>query len=103
MARGVEIQKKVAGIERVLTPEALSFVEKLHRQFNSSRLELLRQRVQRQTELDAGKTYTFLPETESIRRGDWRVASTPDDLQRRWVEITGPVERKMMINALNSG
>jgi malate synthase len=103
MAHGTAVQKGIPGMEKILTPEALSFVEKLHRQFNPTRQELLRQRAQRQTELDAGKAYSFLPETESTRRGNWRVASTPDDLQKRWVEITGPVERKMMINALNSG
>jgi malate synthase len=103
MARPIAVERATRGSEVILTPEALSFVEKLHRQFNPTREELLRRRAQRQAELDAGKLFTFLPETESVRRGDWKVAATPDDLQKRWVEITGPVERKMMINALNSG
>src|SRR5215813_6383041 len=103
MARPIAVEKATQGSEVILTPEALSFVEKLHRQFKATREELLRRRAQRQAELDAGKLFAFLPETENVRRGDWGVASTPDDLQKRWVEITGPVERKMMINALNSG
>jgi malate synthase len=103
MAAGIKVEKTTEGAEVVLTSEALKFVEDLHRRFNPRREELLRQRARRQAELESGKLYRFLPETESVRRGDWRVASTPDDLQKRWVEITGPVERKMMINALNSG
>src|SRR5499427_2982242 len=103
MAAGTKVEKRSAAAEGVLTPEALKFVEGLHRRFNPRREELLRARARRQAELESGKLYRFLPETESIRRSDWRVAATPDDLQKRWVEITGPVERKMMINALNSG
>ncbi len=103
MAAGIAVEKKAPGSDVVLTSEALGFLEKLHRQFNARREELLRHRTERQTELDAGKLFRFLPETEDVRRGDWRVTSTPDDLQKRWVEITGPVERKMMINAFNSG
>src|SRR5215831_2747978 len=103
MAAGIKVERRGAAAEVVLTPEALKFVEGLHLRFNPKREELLRARAHRQAELESGKLYRFLPETESIRRSDWRVAATPDDLQKRWVEITGPVERKMMINALNSG
>lgn len=87
----------------ILTPEALTFLAKLHRQFNSRRTELLERRVQRQKALDAGRLPDFLPETQSIRDGDWKVAPVPKDLQNRRVEITGPTDRKMVINALNSG
>src|SRR5216683_1562016 len=103
MAAGIAVEKTSRESKAILTPEALSFVEKLHRQFNPRREELLRQRARRQTELESGKPFTFLPETEKVRRDDWRVAPAPEDLETRWVEITGPVERKMMINALNSG
>jgi malate synthase len=87
----------------ILTPEALSFLAKLHRQFNKRRIELLQRRVQRQKELDAGKLPDFLEETKDILNGDWKVAPVPQDLQDRRVEITGPTDRKMVINALNSG
>ena len=101
---GVEVVgHEVAGSERVLTPDALDFVVRLHRRFNPRREELLRRRAERQRRFDAGELPDFLPETEPVRRGEWRVAPTPPDLQDRRVEITGPVERKMMINALNSG
>ncbi|HZH63189.1 MAG TPA: malate synthase A [Metabacillus sp.] len=91
------------GYQQVLTPEALRFIEKLERTFGSRRRELLQQRVKRQREIDAGKLPGFLAETEHIRNGSWTVAPIPDDLQDRRVEITGPVDRKMVINALNSG
>src|SRR5258708_506892 len=81
----------------------LSFVARLHRQFNPTREQLLARRASRQLEFDSGKMPDFLPETRKVRESDWRVAPTPPDLQKRWVEITGPVERKMMINAFNSG
>jgi malate synthase len=87
----------------VLTPEALAFLAKLQRAFNSRRLELLRRRAERQAALDAGQLPTFPPETANIRAAEWQVAPIPADLQRRHVEITGPTERKMVINALNSG
>jgi len=87
----------------ILTPEALTFVGTLQREFGARREELLQARVARQAELDAGKPYDFLPETKHIREGDWTVAPIPRDLQDRRVEITGPVDRKMIINALNSG
>ena len=88
----------------VLTPEALAFVADLHRTFNARREELLAARAERQARFDAGELPGFLPETASVREDDsWSVAPTPADLQDRRVEITGPVEPKMMINALNSG
>jgi malate synthase len=87
----------------ILTNEALEFVAGLQRRFDGTREDLLRRRAERQARLDAGELPDFLPETREIREGDWRIAPVPDDLQDRRVEITGPVERKMMINALNSG
>ena len=91
------------GFESVLTPEALAFVVDLQRRFSGERKRLLAARVERQKRLDAGEKPDFLPETKSIREGDWRIAPLPDDLKDRRVEITGPVDRKMIINALNSG
>ena len=87
----------------VLTPDALEFVSLLHRELNPTRLALLDRRHERQRALDAGERPDFLAETRSVREGDWRVAQAPADLQDRRCEITGPVDRKMMINALNSG
>lgn len=87
----------------VLTPEGLEFVARLHRELNPARLELLERRHVRQLELDGGALPGFLPETRHVREGDWQVAPAPADLLDRRCEITGPVERKMMINALNSG
>ena len=89
--------------ERVLTDDALAFVARLHREFNPTREALLRARVERQRELDAGASPGFLASTARVRESEWRVVPAPRDLQDRRVEITGPVERKMMINALNSG
>jgi malate synthase len=104
MGKGIEVLRKPpAGAEAILSGEALGFVESLHRQFQPRRRELLERRAKRQAEFDAGSLPDFLPETESVRRGTWTVADTPADLKQRWVEITGPTERKMMINALNSG
>lgn len=101
---GVEIAAPVsAEFAEILTPEALEFVAKLHRKFNATRRDLLQRRIERQTRLDAGELPQFLPETAAIREGDWTVAPLPADLQDRRVEITGPVDRKMIINALNSG
>ena len=108
------IQTNVAGVDllapppseaaHVLSDEALAFVASLQRRFDATRQLLLERRRDRQVRLDAGQRPDFLPETAAIREEPgWRVAQTPPDLQRRWVEITGPVERKMMINALNSG
>ena len=87
----------------VLTPEALAFVADLHRTFNATREARLRGRAERQAEFDAGAVPDFLEDTRTVREAAWTVAPTPDDLQKRWVEITGPVDRKMMINAFNSG
>ncbi len=87
----------------ILTYEALALVANVHREFNARRVELLKRRGQRQAELDAGKLPDFLPETEDIRKSPWTVAPIPADLQDRRVEITGPTDRKMIINALNSG
>jgi len=87
----------------ILTPEALSFVASLVREFGNRRDELLQKRVERQAEFDAGRLPDFLPETAHIRNGSWTVAPIPADLQDRRVEITGPTDRKMIINALNSG
>jgi malate synthase len=89
--------------EEILTAEARAFVTRLHRELNPTRLELLERRQERQRSLDAGANPGFLAETRQIREADWRVAPAPADLQDRRCEITGPVERKMMINALNSG
>ena len=99
---------KEASIEReldaqILTPEAVCFVETLHREFNPRREDLLARREERKSRLDAGELPDFLPETQSIRDSDWTVAPIPKDLLDRRVEITGPVDRKMIINALNSG
>ena len=88
---------------QILTPDALALVAKLHREFETRRQSLLAARQARVAELDGGKLPDFLPETRSVREGDWTIASLPADLQCRRVEITGPVERKMIINALNSG
>jgi malate synthase len=87
----------------VLSPEALAFVERLHRELNPTRLQLLERRQERQRELDDGVNPAFLAETHAVREGEWQVAAAPPDLQDRRCEITGPVDRKMMINALNSG
>jgi malate synthase len=87
----------------ILTPEALAFVVGLQRTFNEQRKELLEARVARQRRLDAGERPDFLKETKAIRESEWTVAPLPQDLLDRRVEITGPVDRKMIINALNSG
>ncbi len=89
--------------DEVLTPPALAFVAGLQRRFGERREQLLTARRERQDRLSAGEQPGFLEETRAVREGDWRIAPTPGDLQDRRVEITGPVERKMMINALNSG
>ena len=92
------------GYDRILTQEALEFVVALERKFGARRRELLAARAERQKKFDAGELPNFLPETKSIREGDWKIAPIPKDLLDRRVEITGPVDnRKMVINALNSG
>jgi len=93
----------VEGAEHVLSPEALGFVGELHRRFDGRRLRLLAARAGRQERLDAGELPDFLPETREVRESDWTIAPVPADLLDRRVEITGPTDRKMVINALNSG
>ena len=101
---GVELTRTdAAHTADVLTPEALGFVAQLHRSFNPERLKLLEDRARRQARLDAGETPDFLPNPIESRDPDWRVAPAPADFDDRRVEITGPAEPKMMINALNSG
>ncbi len=101
---GVEIKGKMhERFSSILTPQALNFLGKLHREFRHCRKELLKRRAQIQAEMQAGKMPNFLEQTASIRQGVWEVAPIPTDLQKRWAEITGPTDRKMMINALNSG
>jgi malate synthase len=87
----------------VLTPDAVEFLTELERRFGPRRRELLAAREARAQRLRDGELPDFLPETREVREGDWRVAPVPDELQDRRVEITGPVDRKMVINALNSG
>ena len=89
--------------QEVLTPEAMHFLADLERAHRSRRRELLQKREEIQAAIDAGDLPHFPAETREIREGEWQVAPIPDDLQKRWVEITGPTDRKMMINALNSG
>ncbi len=89
--------------DEILTPAALSFVADMHRHFDGVRKRLLAMRVERQKRYDAGELPDFLPETQHIRDGNWKIAPIPKDLLDRRVEITGPVDRKMIINALNSG
>jgi malate synthase len=108
MALSISERIEVTGGEpphgaRVLTREAMEFVARLQRRFNVAREALLQQRRDRQVALDAGERPTFLAETAWIREGDWHVADAPPPLRDRRVEITGPVDRKMMVNALNSG
>ncbi|MDE3011359.1 MAG: malate synthase A [Pseudomonadota bacterium] len=101
---GVQITLPVPPVAKeILTPEALAFVVELCRRFEPARQELLARRVARQQEFHAGKLPDFLPETAAIRSGDWKVAACPAELQDRRVEITGPTDRKMVVNALNSG
>jgi malate synthase len=101
---GIELRRPaVPGADRILTPEALAFVADLHRRFEPVRLDLLHRRKERQAELDAGVRPDFLVATREVRDGAWTVAPAPADLDDRRVEITGPAEPKMMINALNSG
>jgi malate synthase len=104
-SEGIEILGNVTDdFATVLTPAAVEFVAKLHRAFDTRRHELLGRRERRQQELDAGKLPDFLPETREIREREWTAAPIPADLQDRRVEITGPSsDRKMVINALNSG
>src|SRR3954467_12536377 len=92
-----------AEFSQILSEQALEFLARLHREFEPRRQELLARRAARQKEFDGGKRPDFLPETKSIRESDWRIASQPQDMLDRRVEITGPTDRKMVINALNCG
>src|SRR5256714_1881900 len=104
LPQGVEILGKIAPrFDMILTTEALAFVAKLERTFRDRRLECLQRRRQRQAALDRGELLDFLPQTKSIRESDWKCAPIPADITDRRVEITGPTDRKMVINALNSG
>lgn len=101
---GMEIRAEIKpGYEQILTPEALELVARLSRQFEPRRQQLLAARAERAKRLDAGERPDFLAETAHIRAGGWKIAPIPPALECRRVEITGPVERKMVINALNSG
>ena len=101
---GIEITGEMApGFEEILTPEALHFVASLERRFGGERKRLIEARAEFQERIDSGENPRFLAETKDVRSGDWKIAGTPADLQDRRVEITGPVDRKMVINALNSG
>jgi len=112
-ARAVSAVPKSAGLKingemgprfgEILTPAALNFLAELHRKFEATRKQLLARRTDRQHRFDAGELPDFLPETKHIRDAEWSVSPLPADLLDRRVEITGPVERKMIINALNSG
>jgi malate synthase len=104
VARGLTVSGRIAPEHaQILSDEALDFAAKLHREFEQRRRGLLEQRAARQKEFDAGRLPDFLPHTAPIRDGDWRIAPQPRDLLDRRVEITGPTDRKMVINALNSG
>jgi malate synthase len=104
LPEGVEVHGRFKpGYERVLTAEALAFLAKLHRKFEPRRRALLERRAERQARFEAGELPDFLPETREIREGAWTVGPIPVDLLDRRVEITGPTDRKMIVNALNSG
>jgi malate synthase len=103
-ASEVEVLGPITGrFSEILTPDALAFVAELHREFGGRRKELLAARAARQREFDAGKLPDFLPHTRQVRENEWRVAPQPNDMLDRRVEITGPTDRKMVINALNCG
>jgi malate synthase len=104
LADGIEIRGEIgSGFDEILTRDALVLVAKLQRELGQRRIECLKRRQERQARLDAGESLDFLSETKHIRDGDWTCASIPADLCDRRVEITGPTDRKMVINALNSG
>ena len=104
MNNTLEVKGQISeGFTEILTENALQFVSKLHKHFNPTRVKLLENRKSRQAELDQGVKPDFLADTEVVRNGNWKIAPVPADLQDRRVEITGPVDRKMIINALNSG
>lgn len=99
----IRILRNTDGFDLILTDDALAFVAELHHMFNDRRLDLLATRAERQEGLDLGAGFDFLSETEHVRRQDWTVRPAPVDLLDRRCEITGPTDRKMVINALNSG
>ena len=104
MAEGVDVRGPVEGrLEEVVNERSLGLVARLHRELDETRRDLLARREERQAELDAGGTLDFLDSTREVRDGDWTVSGAPADMQDRRVEITGPTDRKMVINALNSG
>ena len=104
LPEGVEILGPMStGYAEILSPQAIAFVTKLSRKFENRRRELLELRIKRQAGFDAGKLPDFLPETKTVRESDWTIGAVPADLQDRRVEITGPTDRKMVINALNCG
>ncbi|MBX9868481.1 MAG: malate synthase A, partial [Burkholderiaceae bacterium] len=104
LPEGMQIVGEIKpGFEQILTFDALNLVTKLSRAFETKRQALLAARAARALRLDAGEAPDFLPETKHIREGDWKIALIPKALECRRVEITGPVERKMVINAFNSG
>ena len=104
MSQNIELHGAMqAGFDEVITPDALEFVAELQDRFGPRREELLEARGRRRARLADGALLDFLPDTKEIRDGDWTVAPVPPDMQQRWVEITGPTDRKMTINALNSG
>jgi malate synthase len=101
---GIEVKGPLSGRHaEILTSEALEFLAGLHREFDRTRRRLLEERQRRLARLNAGEHLDFRPETQEVREGDWSIGSIPEDLQDRRVEITGPTDRKMVINALNSG
>src|SRR5215217_5833065 len=103
-AEGIEFTAEVPDeFAGILTPEAVAFVAKLSREYRGRVDDLLAKRAERQERISAGEMPDFLPETREIREGDWKISAIPDDLQDRRVELTGPPDRKMTINALNSG
>src|SRR5438132_13132049 len=106
MATTKHVELKGPASERaagVLTPPALEFLAGLQREFGDRRLELLRVRDERQARYEAGESPDFLPQTKHVREAHWKVASIPNDLRDRRVEITGPTDAKRLMNALNSG
>src|SRR5438045_8562540 len=104
LPRGCEIVGEItSGFEEILNTEALEFVAKLERRFRGRREECVRRRQEQQISLDRGAPLGFLAETRHVREGDWSCGPIPSDIADRRVEITGPTDRKMVINALNSG
>jgi len=103
-SKGVEVLGEMSpAFAEILTTDAIEFVAKLQRTFSRQRGECLQRRQERQAALDRGEALSFLSGTKEIREGDWKCAAIPADIRDRRVEITGPTDRKMIINALNSG